>query len=409
MASSSLTTAEAVLKVGYGDIHEQLDSYTVALNLMGKGSKHITGGNKEAQFAVHTRRNWGIGSRNEGEDLPAAKSNKDARATVMLKYHYGRIEGTGQVFAQVETNPQAFVNWMDREVKGIVETLKRDQNRQLYGNGTGTLALLTAAAAGATVLTVDSVLWFEEDMDIDVLTAATLMNPTPTSGIVSGTIATITAIDPVASTITITGATVTAAIGSAVVLSSRIGTTNTNNWNRENEGLGSIVSTTSTLHNINPATEPKWKAGYVENSVGTLAEIDLTHLAQAIHQKGTKVTDLLTTYGVANAYWNSLQGLRRFDGAEKLKGGAATPVFQSLFGDLPITLDHACPVGTLYAVNREEWFLNQLGDWKWIDETGSRWQQVPNKHALSATVYKFANVGVYRRNAFGKLTGITEV
>jgi hypothetical protein len=406
---SNTTVADAVLKVGYGDIHEQLDSYTVALNLMSKGSKNITAGNKEAQFAVHTRRNWGIGARGEGEDLPAAGQNKDARATVYLRYQYGRIEGTGQVFAQVKTNAQAFVDWMDREVKGIIETLKRDLNRQLYGDGTGTLALLTASATAATTLTVDSTLWFEEDQTIDVLTAASLGNPTPTSAMVSGTLLTITAIDPVASTITVSGGTVTGAVGSAVVLASAIGSTRTTNWKKEWEGLGSIVSTTSTLHNINPSTEPRWKAGYVENSVGTLAEVDLTHLAQGIHQKGTKITDILTTYGVVNAYWNTLQGLRRYDGSDKLKGGVTTPVFQSLFGDIPITMDWACPKGTLYGVNREDWFLNQIDDWKWIDETGSRWQQVPNKDALSATVKKYANVGVYRRNSFGKLTGITEV
>lgn len=404
---SNLTVADAVLKVGYGDIHEQLDSYTVALNLMGKGSKHITGGNKEAQFAVHTRRNWGIGARAEGGDLPAAGNNKDARASVFLKYQYGRIEGTGQVFAQVETNPQAFVNWMDREVKGIVETLKRDLNRQLYGDGTGTLALLTVAGAASTTLTVDNTLWFEIGQTVDVLTAATLVNPVPTSGATAQL--EITGVDPVASTITVTGGTVTAAIGSAVVLASTVNGVRSTNWKNEWEGLGSIISTSSTLHNINPATEPRWKAGYVENSVGVLAEIDLTHLVQGIHQQGTKVTDLLTTYGVANAYWNTLQGLRRYNGMEKMKGGAETPVFQSLVGDLPITCDWACPKGTLYGVNREEWFLNQIGDWKWIDETGSRWQQVPNKDALSATVKKYANVGVYRRNSFGKLTGITEV
>jgi hypothetical protein len=407
--TSTIARADAVLKVGYGDIHEQLDEYTVALDLMGKGSKNITAGNVEAQFAIHTRRNWGIGARAEGEDLPAAGSNKDARASVFLRYQYGRIQGTGQVFAQVETNPQAFVNWMDREVKGIVETLKRDLNRQLYGDSTGTMALLTGAATAATTLTVDNVLWFEEDQVIDVLTAATLGNPVPTSGIVSGTILTISAIDPVASTITVTGGTVTAAVGSAVVLASRIGSTNTNNWKKEWEGLGSIISNTSTLHNINPTTEPRWKAGYVENSVGTLAEIDLTHLTQAIHRKGTKVTNLLTTYGVVNAYWNSLQGLRRYAGDEKLTGGATKPVFQSVFGDLPITCDWACPTGTMYAINKDEWFLNQVGDWKWIDETGSRWQQTDNKDILTATVRKYANVGVYRRNAFGKLTGITEV
>lgn len=400
---SNLATATAVLKIGYGNIHEQLDDYVVALKLVEKGSKHITDGNYEAQFAVHTARNWGIGARNEFEDLPEAGENKDARASVFLKYHYGTIQGTSQVFKQVSTKVQSFVDWMTREVEGIKETLKRDQNRQVYGDGTGTLALLTNAPSGATTFVVDSPLWIEKGQFIDVLTAASLGNPTPTKG--NSALLKVTDVNFSTNTVTVTGGTVTAAIGSAVVLAGPTA----NNWKKETEGLGLIVSNTATLHNINPATEPEWKPGYIEGSVGTLAELDLTHLAQAIHKEGTSITDVLTTYGVANAYWNTLQGLRRYDGGEKLTGGATVPVLQTLFGDIPITLDWACPTGHLYAINRNEMFINQIGDWEWIDETGSMWQKVPNKDAFYATLRKFSNIGVYRRNAFGKLTGITEL
>lgn len=406
---SNLTVASAVLKVGYGDMHEQLDDYVVGLKMVEKGSKHITDGNYEAQFDVHTQRNWGIGARNEYEDLPDAGSNKDARASVYLKYQYGRIQGTGQVFKQVSTKTQSFVDWMKREIDTIKDTLRRDLNRQIYGDGTGTMALLTATATAATTLTVDASLWLEVGQTLDVLTQATLGNPTPTKG--NTALLTVTDVNTTTNVITVTGGTVTAAIGSALV---QAGTT-ANNWKKEWEGLGSIVSTTSTLHNIAPATETRWKAGYIENSVGVLAEIDLTHLTQAIHKQGTKVTDLLTTYGVVNAYWNTLQGLRRYSGNETLTGGDGSvkgesgPVFQSVFGDLPISMDWACPAGTMYALNKEEMFLNQTEDWSWIDETGSMWQQVPNKDAFSATIKKYSNIGVYRRNAFGKLTGITEV
>ena len=407
--ASDLAAADAVLKIGYGDIHEQLDDFVVALKGVESGAKHVNSTNYRAEFAIRTGRSYGIGARNEMDNLPAAGQHQNERAGFFLKYHYGTIQATAQVFEQVRTNTAAFINWVDTEMKDIKSTLQRDLNRQVYGDSTGTLALVATAATAATTIVVDSVHWLEEGMYIDVLTAATLTNPVPTSALVSGTIATITNIDETTNTITITGATVTAAVGSAIVLGSYVDATRTNNWNKEWIGLANIVDDTSELHEIDPATVPVWKPGYIEASVGTLAELDLTHVAQAIARKGTKVTDFLTTYGVANAYWNTLQGLRRFDGGTNLQGGAAMPIFQGATGPVPFTLDWACPPGTLYALNKQEMFLHQIQDWKWEDRTGSMWQQVPNKHAFKAFMYKFSNLGVFRRNAFGKLTGITEL
>jgi hypothetical protein len=292
---------------------------------------------------------------------------------------------------------------MDEEAKDILDTLKRDLNREFYGDGTGTIALLTNAPAGVTTFTVDSTLWLEAGMPIDVLTAATLGNPVPTKGNTAKLI--VEDVNATTNTITVSGGTVTAAAGSAVVLA---GST-ANNWKKEWEGLGLIISNTSTLHGINPATEPVWKPGYVEASVGVLAEIDLTHLVQGIHKAGGEVTDLLTTPGAVNAYWSTLQGLRRYDGGEKLTGGVTEPVFQSIFGNLPITTDWACPPGTIYALNRNEMFLNQIDDWEWTEGTDGKWMPVVNKDAFRATVKKYSNFGVYRRNSFGKLTGVTEV
>lgn len=402
--ASDLAAATAITKIGYGDIHEQLDNFVVALRKVQKGAKHLTNGNTEVQFATHMGRNQGIGARSENETLPTARQNKDARASLYLRYQYGRIQGTGQVFEQVSTNAQGFVDWMKREITGIKDTLERDLNRQVYGDGTGTMALLTADASSATTITVDDAHFVEVDMYIDVLTVATLGNATPTKG--NSALLLVTAVNTATNVITVSGGTVTALTGSAVVRAD----TSVNNWNREWQGLGLIVSTSSTLHNIAPGSYPRWKAGYVESSVGTLAELDLTHLAQGIHQQGAKVTDLLTSYGVANAYWDALQGKRQFTGTQvdSLKGGATVPVFQSVYGDIPITLDWACPAGTAYAINTDEMYLHWTHDWQWMDKSGSMWQQVPDKDGYSATIFQYSNIGVFRRNAFGKLTGITE-
>jgi hypothetical protein len=401
--ANDLAAADAITKVGYGDMHEQMDNFVVALRLVKRGAKYIKDGNVEVQFATHMSRNQGIGARNEMDDLPSAGQNKDARATIRLKYQYGAIQGSGQVFKQVSTNTQGFIDWMGREVSGIKETLERDLNRQVYGDGTGTLALVTVAATAGTSFTVDDAHFVEIDMQIDVLTAATLGNATPTKG--NTALLTVTGVNTTTNVITVSGGTVTAAVGSALVRAD----TGVNSWKKEWEGLG-LITGTGTLHNINPTTWPRWTPGYLESSVGTLAELDLTHLVQGVHQNGATITDLLTSYGVVNAYWNILQGKRQYtgDAVKNLSGGVTTPTFQSVFGDIPITPDWACPKGTVYGINKNEMWLHQLTDWEWLDKDGSMWDRVPNKDAWRAIIGQYSNIGVFRRNAFAKLTGITE-
>ena len=404
---SDMTAAAAITKIGYGEIHEQLDPYITALQLVDKGSKHITEANQEIQFAAHMQRSQGIGARNESEQLPTAGANKDARASMFLKYQYGRIQGTGQVFKQVASNTTGFIDWMGREVSSITDTLKRDLNRQIYGDGTGTLATVLATATAATVVGVDDAHFIEIGMYVDVLTAATLGANPPTKGNTAPMLVVTT--DNVANTITLSGGTVTAAIGSAVVRTDSI--SGVNNWKKEWEGLGLITNSASTYANVSPGTWPRWVPGYLATSIGTLSELTLTRLAQGIHQQGGKVTDLLTTYGVVNAYWNTLQGKRQYtgDNVSNMKGGMTVPVFQSIFGDIPITPDWAAPKGSVYALNKEEMYVHQLEDWNWMDKTGTMWQQVPNTDAYSATIFQYSNIGVFRRNTFGKLSGITEL
>ena len=401
--ASDLAAADAITKVGYGDIHDQLDDFVVALRLVERGSKHLSDGNVEVQFATRMGRSQGTGARNENGNLPTAGQAKDARASIFLKYQYGQIQGSGQVFKQVSSNTQGFVDWMKREMTDIKESLNRSLNRQVYGDGTGTLALVATQATTATSVVVDDVHFLEVDQIIDILTAATLANNPPTRGNTAPL--KITAIDESTNTITVTGGTVTAAVGSALVIADADGVEN--NWDKEWEGLGLILGT-GVLHAINPSTYPRWKPGYTESSVGTLAELDLTHLVQGIHRQGGKVSDLLTTFGVVNAYWSALQGLRRYKGDEKLTGGGTTPTFQSVLGDIPITPDWACPDGTLYAINKSELYLHQLADWAWMDMDGSMWARVPNKDAYAATMFQYSNIGTFRRNTHGKLSGITE-
>ena len=83
--ASDLAAADAITKVGYGDIHDQLDDFVVALRMVERGSKHLSDGNVEVQFATRMGRSQGTGARNENGNLPTAGQAKDARASIFLK------------------------------------------------------------------------------------------------------------------------------------------------------------------------------------------------------------------------------------------------------------------------------------------------------------------------------------
>jgi len=134
----------------------------------------------------------------------------------------------------------------------------------------------------------------------------------------------------------------------------------------------------------------------------------MTHLVQGVNKQGSKVSHLLTTYGVGNRYWSSLQGLRRFDGGTKLQGGVETPTFQSAWGSIPIVMDWACPTGVMYGINKAEMFVHTLGDWAWLQRDGGIWKQVEGKDTWVAYTHQASNLGIFRRNSFGRLTGIDE-
>jgi hypothetical protein len=407
MMANDLAAANAVLKVGYGDIHEQMDLKLWALNMIESGAQHLNKDNVEAQFAIHVGRNQSFGSRNEMDDLPEAGQNRDARASVYLKYHYASIQATGQLFAQVTGNTESFVDFVKREMDTVKDGANRNLTRQVYGDGTGTLAIVATGATGSNTLVVDDAHWLVVDMTIDVLTAATLGNPTPTKG--NTALLKITSVNSDTNTITVSGGTVTAAAGSALVLASGGPNGGANDWKKEWEGLGLIVSKTAPLHGISPVAEPLWAAAYIENNVGPLAEIDFDHALEAVKNTGGTTTDLITTPRVARAYWNLLQGMRQFNGNEQMKGGTTKPKIQSIFGDIDMTLDFDAPAGTAYFLNRKELFLHREHGWNWIDRMGSMWVQIPGKDAFKATMSDYSNIGCYRRNSFAKLTGIQEL
>src|SRR5690349_8790068 len=238
-ASTTLTIVDAVLKEVYEQrIQDQLQSEAIALKRIEKTSEGITHdvGGKYVAFPIRTRRNHGIGARNENEALPDPRSQKYAAARVNLAYLYGALSLTGQSMELADNNSQAFTSVLDAEVEGLKETLVKDTNRQMYGTSDGILATVTAD--GANTFTVSSTQYLEVGMVIDVWD--------PTFATEKLDSRDITAINTSTGVVTYSGADGTTANLDVV--------TRANSQQREKIGFKQIVASTGALYNINPAT-----------------------------------------------------------------------------------------------------------------------------------------------------------
>lgn len=394
----SMATMSGILKEVYeGSLNDQLNDESYSYNRLlsksnGIGSKPM--GGKYVEFAIHTGRNNGIGARNELEALPTAGKQSAKVATLNLKYQYAGIEVSGQVFELATKDYQTFANAVDLEMDRIKIDLAKDRNRQYFGNGNGKVATVTAVSGNN--ITFDTIQHIQDDEKLDIVVAAT--------GVSHGTAVTVTSVNESTNVVGVTGTLSGVVAGDIAV--------RTGSWGREWTGLDAIVSDTSVLYGLDPATTRVWKSA-VMSGVGTLSEAVMKRLNDRITRQGGKVTAIITTPGVERAYWQLLAASRRFVDPKTYAGGYTGVEFNAgSSGPIPILTDIDAPSGKAYFLNEKEINLYRPHGFKFMDRDGSMWKQKTDAagryDAYLATLYEYSEIGTHRRNTHGLMSGITE-
>lgn len=397
---ATLTTVSAILKEVYEeDVREQMDNGAVALKRIEKSSEGVSSevGGKYVAFPIKTRRNQGIGARNELEALPVAGQQGFTGARIGLKYLYGLVRLSGQTIELADTNYQAFTSALDAEMDGLKTDLLIDQNRQVYGDGTGALGVVVSDGANSAV--VKDVMYFQQDMQVDLIDGTTLNNASPT---VKASNRKITAINTSTNTVTYDGADVLAAAGDIFV--------RTGNVNREWTGFSKIATATGVLYNIDPTVEPIWKAT-VDANGGTnraLSEGLMINMVDSIRAQGGTVTAIFQNLGVRRAYFNLLSQQRKFVNTKEFAGGFTGLAFTTDQGEVPVIVDIMAPKNKQFYINEKEITLYREKDWSFMDRDGSKWQRVVGFDAYEATMYQYSELGCHRRNSQGQIQDITE-
>lgn len=401
--ASNLAILNTVLKDIYeGSLRKQLNDETLALARIEKTSKGTTNdaGGKGAVFPIHTRRNTGLGARREMELLPTPGQQGTAAARVTLKYLYGGMQLTGQAIKLANTNYQSFISALELETNGLKTDLAVDMNRQVYGDGIGTLGTVVSGTGGAdnNVFVVNEAKFFQEGMLVDVFPAGAT-----TAGAVVAAGRTVLSVNVDTNTVIVSGASITAAAGQFF--------TRAGNISREWTGLKAIVSDTGVLYGIDPAVESVWKSSVDANS-GTgraVSEGLFTLMTDRIRTKGGGTpTVVFTSLGVRREYAALLMQQRTYVNTTEFTGGFKGIAFTTDNGDIPIISDKDAPKGTAYFLNEKHLKVYRESDWSWMDEDGNKFARVPGYDAYSATMYQYSELATDRRNAHGVIRDLIE-
>lgn len=356
MATQTLATADAILKDLYvGPVVEQLNMKTYMIDQVERDVDHIDHTGRRAVVPVHKSRNAGRGSRGDNSNLPVAGKQGWADAIIPIRYHYQGMELTDPSIEASQSNEGAFLSLLEAETKGVANDLRKDINRQVYGDGTGLLASVRAASTGTTVNVDQGVQYIRVGDFVDVLVRAT---GAVTNG-VSNAEVTARTVNTATPTITIG----TALAGSA---DTTYGVYLTGSYGMEMDGLRNITDSSRTLHSINSATAGNefWNGYELDAASAVAGENLFEQLADGVGATGQgEVTTFVTTRGIRRRLADTYQSQKRFNDAQavNIHGGYSA----IMVNEIPVIFDDDAPKGFAFGFDNSAF--------KWFEQTKPGW------------------------------------
>ncbi|MBQ4268820.1 MAG: phage major capsid protein [Clostridia bacterium] len=387
----TIQTADGVLKSFY------LDAMTEALDLkanpllakIGRSTADVYG--KDVRKAVRFGVNGGVGAGSETGELPQASDGEYVQFTSTLKNLYGTIEISDKALRAAQHNEGAFVNLLNEQMDSLVKSAKFNFGRMLFGDGKGSLAIVTEIPENGKIF-VDNTKSFVEGMMVTFRKDGFELSAIGCRTVLS--------VNRDENYITVSGAEVT---GNELAVGANVCVQTSENY--EITGLGAIFADGGELYGVDKAKYGMMKP-YKKTDVGEISEnVMQTAIDKIEENSGSKVNFIVCSWGVKRALAEAYRKRNAVLPSMELAGG-----FNAVsFNGIPVVADRFCPDGTMYLLNTDDFKIHQLCDWQWLEgEDGKILKQVAGKPVYTATLVKYAELMCERPFGQGVLSGITE-
>lgn len=329
--------------------------------------------------------NGGIGAGTETGSLPTANENSYVQFKTTLKNLYGTIEISDKAVRASANSNGAFIDLLNAEMEGLLQSSKFNLGRMLYGDGSGKVGTVSSYASG--VATMDSVKNLIEGMVVDVYSS--------TGSITANKGLRISYVDRTKKQVTFTTTPSTMTSGDIFYVQG----------SKDNEitGLGAIFGTSDTLYGLNRANN-KWLTPYTSDTEQEISDDVLQTAVDFLEENTGSNIDFITCgAGTKRAYQQYLACYRRNIDVTVLEGGYKAITFNGI----PVVSDRFIEDGTLYMLDTSKFTLHQLCDWEWIEgEGGKILRQKAGYPAYTATLVKYADLICDQPNGQARFTKI---
>lgn len=361
-------------------------------------------------FGVKTSIGGGSANAGANKTLPAAQTGQYDQGQATVVRTYTRMALDGLAIEVTKKQQGSYRPALSEVMADRLQAHDLEVNRQMFCAGNGVVASITTGVASAT------------------------QTPTADYGVVNGGLGTrhfyvgdavefydstlvtkraggprtITAVDHVAQTITVSSS-VTTSNADVIV---RATADTDNSLAGEAQGLLVSVKDSGTFETI-PATGP-WKSVRLHNS-GVLRDISDSLVMQAIEMLRSRsrlTPDLAVTRpGIVLKYSELFLPLRRLDGQDvQLKGGYK-PLAAIIHagGSIPVIGDNDCPNSRLFLLNTGSFRLADLVGSTWADMDGAQFDRVVDKDSIEGYIRKYWQVITVQRNANGVVEDLNDI
>jgi len=406
MALSTMTVFDAMLKETYKA--PMTDALPKKVDLYDEFTKSTDEwqGNKVIN-PVRLTSNKAHGARAEGGTMPNAGSQGTEEHQITAKYNYQIINFSRQVMKASRNNTGAFAKASAFEMKMGLKDLTKQIDRQLYGDGTGTVATIKSGTSSATqtVYYAGAVTTEENEPGTRYLQAGDeLCIGTTTELGTSGAPAyeTISSITN-AYTIVLAGS-VTTVTNDLVVFGHSAATAGANNnYNHEIEGLNAACITSGTYQNIDNAA---FKANVYGNSdvVRTLSGDIMQQVIDGIDRNGNGNCDLIIAdISLRRKFLDEVRSDKRFASPANMDAGYTKDLW---FNGIKVRFTRNCPYNQIFFLDRGTWKLYEMGPIEFMNEDGSVLHR-GTTDAFEARLEYYANLSCLDPISNGKLEDIT--
>lgn len=391
--ATNITYYEEILKEDYAPaIAIEFKKNKPLLEKLEANSEYWDGGGRHFYVPLALLGNQGVSTIAEYGTMTAPTRTGIAAATYNTYNQVAIAQLSKRALDGAKTKDEAFQSLKEFEFDSLIEVLRQNVGRQMYGDGTGNLTVCGTTTASTTVNVVTTN-YIKKNMHIDIITIA--------DGSVLASDRTV---------VSVTNSTSFVISGAAVTTSSAHMIVRSGAYNQEWDGLAKIVSTTTAVGGVDPtvAGNEEWKA-YVDTVGGNVSMPLVQKLYDNVEMNGGKVDLLIGSYGVFRAMGNYLEASKRIPVTSDVKlAGGMTGI---TWNGSPLFKDPDCPTGYLYGIDYDALQIGEVTKPGWVpavDGNGGILQHIPRTLYYESMYVWDGNVLTRRRNRLGVIKNITE-